>query len=253
MRKRTEGHRPGKSPYQERISLLITLLTLIFGVWGSMGATSTYAKEKPSKKPLDVPQYIVLKQESRCEDFDFTCLTSLSRPYLESQEEQEKVTPTPTPKSLWAHAQFIPQAYAQAPSTPTPTVAVVASTPTPAATATGGLNADLLFSMVNTKRTEAGLPAFEKEPRVCEVVNSRAPELYNEIFVTYTMHQGFYARNLPYWATENMIHMNTEQQALSWWLSSPVHRGAIYGNYKYSCTACSGNSCAQVFTNFEAK
>lgn len=246
MRKRTHGVCPTKSPYQERISLLITLLTLIFGVWGSMGATPTFALEKPSKKPLDLPQYIVLKRESRCEDFDFTCLTSLSRPYM---EDQEKITPTPTPKSLWAHAQFIPQAYAQALNTPTPTTLPIA-TPVPT---TGGLNADLLFSMVNAKRTEAGLQPFEKEPRVCEVVNSRAPELYNEIFVTHTMHQGFYARNLPYWATENMIHMNTEQQALSWWLNSSVHRSAIYGNYKYSCTACSGNSCAQIFTNFDAK
>jgi uncharacterized protein YkwD len=125
---------------------------------------------------------------------------------------------------------------------------------TPSAGQSGSvLNAELLFQMVNSHRNSIGLSSFAKDPRVCEVVNSRAPELDNEIYGSSYMHAGFQARSLPYWATENMISMQTEEQALSWWLNSPVHRSAIEGDYAYACLACSGKSCAMVFTNFEPK
>lgn len=115
------------------------------------------------------------------------------------------------------------------------------------------LNAESLFNMVNTYRAQRGLPPFEKDERICAIAVSRAPELDGEIWVTRTMHAGFYARNLPYWATENIISTQTEQEALNWWLNSPVHRAALLGNYKYACLACQGRSCGMVFTNFEPK
>jgi uncharacterized protein YkwD len=133
----------------------------------------------------------------------------------------------------------------------------VQSTPQPATsapTSSGSvLNADVLFNMVNAYRSSIGLASFQKDERICSVAASRGPELDNEIYVTHTMHAGFYARNLPYWATENMISMQTEQQALDWWLHSPVHRAAIEGDYKYACTGCYGRSCDMIFTNFSPK
>lgn len=123
-----------------------------------------------------------------------------------------------------------------------------------APTASGSvLNADVLFTMVNAYRNSIGLTPFQKDARICAIAASRGPELDNEIYVSHTMHAGFYARNLPYWATENMISMQTEQQALDWWLHSPVHKAAIEGDYKYACTGCYGRSCDMIFTNFSPK
>jgi len=119
--------------------------------------------------------------------------------------------------------------------------------------ANGTLNADVLFNLVNATRVQYGLAPFLKDERICAVTVSRAPELDSEIWVTHTMHAGFYARNLPYRATENIISMRTEQEALTWWLNSPVHRAALLGNYTHACTACAGRSCSMIFTNFEPK
>lgn len=115
------------------------------------------------------------------------------------------------------------------------------------------LDEDLIFKLVNKHRTDIGLKPFVKDERVCTLARSRGPQLYKEIMVTGTMHAGFYDRDLNYWATENLIYMNTETQALDWWLNSPVHRHAIEGDYKYSCVACYGHSCSQIFTNFQSK
>lgn len=142
-------------------------------------------------------------------------------------------------------------------SSPTPSVVALNSTAisqqTRLGTTNGVLNADVLFNLVNATRAQYGLAPFQKDDRICAVAVSRAPELDNEIWVTHTMHAGFYARNLPYWATENIISMHTEQEALNWWLNSPVHRAALLGNYTHACTACSGGSCGMIFTNFEPK
>lgn len=125
--------------------------------------------------------------------------------------------------------------------------------PTPAVAMGGALNADIVFNLVNGVRAQYGLAPFQKDDRICAVAASRAPELNSEIWVTHSMHAGFHARNLPYWATENIISMRTEQEAVTWWLNSPVHRSALLGNYKYACTACSGGSCGMIFTNFDPK
>lgn len=122
----------------------------------------------------------------------------------------------------------------------------------PPSTATP-LNADVIFGMINQLRQQAGLPGFEKDDNLCSLAQARGSELYNEIFITHTMHSGLYNRNLPYWITENAIYMHSEQQAVNWWLNSPVHRSAIYGNAKYSCAACVGNSCSELFTSYQPK
>lgn len=107
--------------------------------------------------------------------------------------------------------------------------------------------------MVNNHRKGIGLTPFEHEKNVCEVADSRKYEMVQEIFVTHTLHAGFYAKNLPYWATENLIWQHTEAEALNWWLHSPIHRSALEGNYKYACGVCSGQVCNMVFTNYEPK
>ncbi len=137
---------------------------------------------------------------------------------------------------------------------PIPAVLPIATSEVSQPTASGSsLNADMLFNMVNAYRAQVGLSPFQKDDRICVVAASRAPELDGEIWVTHTMHAGFHARNLPYFATENVISMRTEQEALTWWLNSPVHRAALLGNWKYACTACSGRSCGMIFTNFDPK
>ena len=118
---------------------------------------------------------------------------------------------------------------------------------------TATLSADLLFDLVNNHRKSLGLPPFEHEPRVCSVAESRKDEIVNEALVTHNLHAGFYAKNLPYFATENMIYQHTEAEALSWWLHSPIHRSALEGNHKYACGVCNGQVCNMVFTNYETR
>lgn len=128
-------------------------------------------------------------------------------------------------------------------------VAPVALTPVHTAT----LSADMLFGMVNAHRASLALPAFEKEAQVCSVAEARKQGIADEIYNGLPMHSGFYNMNLPYWATENMIYQHTEQEALTWWLNSPVHRSAIEGNYKYACGVCNGEVCNMVFTSYDPK
>lgn len=165
----------------------------------------------------------------------------------------KKVTPTaeflPT-SSLIPPVKIDEKKEVEKPTSPAPTVTpTVSITDTNTAT----LSADLLFTLTNNHRAEIGLPAFEHEPQVCSVADSRKYEMVNEIFNTHNLHAGFYAKNLPYWATENLIWQHTEAEALNWWLNSPIHRSAIEGNYKYACGVCNGEVCNMVFTNYEPK
>lgn len=121
------------------------------------------------------------------------------------------------------------------------------------ATAGASLNSEIIFNLLNEHRASLNMAPFSKDERICSVATSRGPELFDEIFVTHTMHAGFYALNLPYWATENVAHFGSESIIVNWWLNSPVHRSAIEGNYTHSCGACLGNSCSQIFTSFVAK
>jgi uncharacterized protein YkwD len=164
--------------------------------------------------------------------------------------EKPVVSPAPEVASIeitQAPMPSIPEETLIASQAALPLASIV--TPTPSAGASGGLNADVLFALVNQERTNAGLPAFEQHPEICALAQSRAPELENEIYGTSYMHAGFQARHLPFHATENMISQQTEQAAVAWWMHSPVHRSAILGSTKYACVACSGHACAMIFSN----
>lgn len=118
-------------------------------------------------------------------------------------------------------------------------------------TAVFGLNADKLLELVNNHRVSIGLNALQKDDRVMTVATERAPELFDEIFINGNMHAGFYARNLPYHSTENIIYFNSEEGAYNWWMNSAIHRAAIENpEYTHTGIACDGNACSQIFANF---
>lgn len=162
---------------------------------------------------------------------------TLPEPAITPEALEEEVEPTPTPLPAADKPQGAPV------EQPVPT-----TPPNPA----GGLSPDLIFQMINSKRTAAGLQAFEKEEKLCELATSRTPELAGEL-ERGSLHAGFYGRKLPYWASENVIYMRNEEEAVAWWLNSPVHRASIFGDYKFSCVACLANSCSQIFTNYISK
>jgi uncharacterized protein YkwD len=159
-----------------------------------------------------------------------------------SPEDEETPTPTvtaisPTPSSQPTEQELSP--------TPIP------YTPDPQANP-GGLNASDLFSMVNAYRASQGLPALQQDTKTCSLAQERAPEVAGEVS-SGNMHAGLEAMNLPYWNTENIISMNSDQAAFNWWINDPIHHEAIVGNFTYSCVACSGNSCAEEFTSYQPK
>ena len=116
------------------------------------------------------------------------------------------------------------------------------------------LDSQKLFELINLHRTSINLAPFQSHPDVCDIANQRVPELANEIFGNQPLHAGFRARSFPFWITENLIHQPSEEAALNWWLNSPIHRRAIESTkYQFSCGACSGNNCVQLFTSFDPK
>lgn len=141
-------------------------------------------------------------------------------------------------------------------TTPHPTQQLTTPTTLPA-TATpqtaGGVSSDKLFSMVNSYRQSKGISTLKQDDRTCRLATVRATEIAGEMTAG-TLHSGMYARNLPYWNTENAIALPSEEAAFNWWINEPVHRQAIENsNYTISCVACSGNYCVQEFTSYQPK
>jgi len=126
------------------------------------------------------------------------------------------------------------------------------SSPSPSPIALTSSNADLLFQMTNDYRTKMGKPAFEKEERLCKIAEQRAPDVKPEL-VSGTLHKGFKDLNLPYWATENIAAYQTMQENFNFLSTDYIHRKAIESDAKYSCTACVGTSCSQIFSSFLSK
>ena len=163
--------------------------------------------------------------------------------------EQKKEEPTPTPSPTIEPTAAVP--------TPTSAPAVTESTSVAGAYTSGaptnGLNADLLFSMVNKHRTSIGLHELQKDEKTCSLAAARASEIAAEMAAG-RLHSGMYGRNLPYWNTENAIALGSEEAAFNWWLNEPIHRASMESKvYTYSCTACSGKYCVQEFTSYQSK
>ena len=114
------------------------------------------------------------------------------------------------------------------------------------------VNADTIQDLINAFRTRAGLTPFMREDNVCSLAKTRSMELAGELS-NGVLHSGLYNRNLPYWIWENAKVGSDEAGTVTWWLNSPIHRSSMVGNYKYSCGACTGSYCSQLFTNYEPK
>lgn len=245
--------------------LIIVLPSLSPKVYAQSSAQATLFDPKidPGNKPIALSRSereFISNLARTVETITPQTVTIQPFPTSPKQKPQEKpADPTPTPtvapvqKAVKVESTIATQAaiapVGQVTMTPVPTIAVqetVSQVPHP-------LNADKLFDLVNNYRTTIGLPAYQKEDRVCKLADERALEIYDEIFVTYSMHKGLQNRNLDYWIWENIIYQNTEEQALNWWLNSPIHKRGIESDMQYSCTKCSGNSCAQLFTSFVPK
>jgi len=114
------------------------------------------------------------------------------------------------------------------------------------------VDANVIFDLINSHRTSIGKPAFIKDEALCSLATTRSMELSGE-FANGTLHSGLYNRNLPYWITEDAKWGSNEAGTLRWWLNSPIHRAAIEGNHVYSCGACNGSQCSQLFTSYTPK
>lgn len=185
----------------------------------------------------DVGETITTKENENVKTKNRTGTSPTPTPKEKNLPAGRQVTPTPTKKDQPAE------------KTPTPEPT---KTETPTMTNTGGLDPEKIFSMSNEYRKSKGLPEFKKDEKTCSLAASRAPEVSAEV-ASGDMHKGLRDRNLNYWNTENIISMRTEEAAFNWWINDKIHHDAIVGNFTYSCVACSGNSCAQEFTNYQPK
>ncbi len=116
----------------------------------------------------------------------------------------------------------------------------------------GTLSTDRILQLINEQRANQGLNALAKNDQLCQVAQSRTPELAGEI-ASGRLHSGLYNRDLPFRVTENMKYGGNEESTVRWWLASPIHRKAMLGNYQYTCGTCIGNTCAQLFSNLSPK
>jgi uncharacterized protein YkwD len=196
-------------------------------------------------------QSLEIKKDSNTKPLEAIVVTPTITPIPDNHLTTLLPTPTlyiqPTKTQLASTLPVTPTTANVTQATPVPATPAVASSANP-----GGLNPETLFSMVNAYRQAQGLASFQKDDRSCSLASSRAPEVSGEIAAG-TMHSGLKARNLPYWNTENIISMNSEQAAFNWWINDPIHHDAIVGNFTTSCVACSGNACAEEFTSYAPK
>jgi uncharacterized protein YkwD len=168
-----------------------------------------------------------------------------------STEPTYFVEPTPTPMETETITEGVTPK-GQASLTPTP----ISNLQSPAdyVSADGpNLDSEVMFSLINSHRAELGKPPFQKDDALCSLAKTRSFELHDELFVNGNLHSGLYNRNLPYWITEDAKWGSNEAGTVNWWLHSPIHRRAIEGDYTYSCGACQGSQCSQLFTSYAPK
>jgi uncharacterized protein YkwD len=238
-------------------TVLLALLSL--GVSGTTTQLHAQGKLLPISLGLTNPnpactplQDILVTKTGTCEDKKLSqaeiavkaAATASAQTTIEfsySTEPTYYVPPTPTPKQ--AQIETI---------TPTPNIETRApENNVPADSA--NLNSDLIFTLINQHRVEIGKIPFQKDDELCRLAQTRSVELHDELFVNGNLHSGLYNRNLPYWITENAKWGSNEAGTVQWWLNSPIHRAAIEGDYTYSCGACTGSQCSQLFTSYTPK
>ncbi len=164
------------------------------------------------------------------------------------EAETPTQTPSPTPTIAVTPIPTSTPIPTALPTTPAP----VAPASTGGNTSTGGLNADVLFSMSNSYRAGKGLAPFQTDARICSLAQARAPQIAAEIAEGH-MHSGKDSHGFPYRFIENIITMRSEAEAFNWWVNDYIHRVQIEENNTHSCVACAGNACVQHFTSFQPK
>lgn len=207
-------------------------VTLLLFLASNFATSRTFAQETSNKEACPLPGFFIASGQS-CKAKP---QNNTSKEFLPTQTLTSTKPPEETKEPKQTQGNIKPETY------------YISESPTEST-----LSADLLFSLTNEYRTKIGKSPFEKEALVCSVAEQRREEIRQEIFVTHFLHSGFYAMNLPYYATENMIWQHTETEALNWWINSPVHRATIEGDYKYACGVCNGKVCSMVYTNYEPR
>lgn len=167
----------------------------------------------------------------------------------DEEDEKDAASEEKEPKEKKAAESKTDEKKAEASPAPTATPAASSS---PAPIALSSANAEILFQMTNDHRAKIGKPALEKEERLCKIAEGRAPMVKTEL-ANGTLHKGFKELNLPYWATENIAAYSTMNENFNFLVTDYIHKKAIESDAKYSCTACTGTSCSQIFSSFVSK
>lgn len=171
------------------------------------------------------------------------------------------LTAPPADKQLVAHSSALPDLDGN-PATLVSTAIADTSKPVPAPArlasftlqkSAANLNADLVFDLINSHRQSLGKPPFQKDQLLCDIAQSRAPELAPEIYGDRPVHAGIRERDLDFRVTENVVTKPTESAVVAWWLNSPIHRQAIESDHTHSCGACQGTACVQLFTSWQPR
>lgn len=125
-------------------------------------------------------------------------------------------------------------------------IPVISVSPTPRE-----LYAEKLWEIVNDYRLSKNLQSFEKNSELCDIADLRSKEAVFDK----SDHEGFIRKykNYPHKISENLIlYPTSEEEVFLSWISSPAHKTAIEGSWKYSCISCDGSSaCSQIFSSFD--
>lgn len=238
-----------------KAGLTVLLSCILYMVSGVL--TQTHAQEKVTAIHTQAPQETV-------------CNTPLGNLFITSRCEAKKTLQVDTVtkgnnKEVEENTlsySFETATYTPPTPTATPSITVAPSiVPNPMQQAPldmqgadgSNLNSDLIFDLINAHRSNIGKTPFQKDTALCQLAEARSYELHDELFVKGGLHSGLYNRNLPYWVTEDAKYGSNEAGTVRWWLNSPIHRAAIEGNYAYSCGACQGTKCSQLFTSYTPK
>lgn len=218
----------------KRISVAFQTLFLL----ASMGFGNTAFAQASSQIRPSLQVCPVLNITDRIDQRTLNCSVPLDQL---RKLEKIQLSPSPTPQ--------------QKPENHNPAVTsnIVINEPANLPPQGANFNSDIILNLINDFRVKSSLPSFQKDPQLCTIAASRIPEMPREI-ANGSLHSGLYARNLPYWVTENMKYGgNNEYDTVNWWLNSPIHRAAILGKSKYACGACTGNICNMLFTSYIPK
>lgn len=239
-----------------KAGLVVLLTVATFALSGALN--KTYAQEK------------LLKLTETGARSSYICSTPL-KDYISSGNCEVKKTLQPENAVKGINRGVNELSYAVEPTkyTPTPTVIPTSSTtiapsivPNPMQQAPldmfpadgANLDTNLIQDLINAHRASIGKPAFQKDAALCQLAQVRSQELQGELFEGKGyLHSGLYNRQLPYWITENAKYGSNEAGTVRWWLNSPIHRSAIEGDHTYSCGACTGTKCSQLFTSYTPK